>query len=292
MQHTPGAGIDLDRAVADALSHGDPNVRVQEKFPPQSNSLLMLVAINRRIDLTETLLKAGATMDAEEFGSVLWWWPDTEIVICLLAAGVPYNSGWCIEMLLRHGQWNLVEILLDHGADVNGVYRATFLLHIAVRMGEQAFLEGLLRRGADVHRRHPGGRTALMKACEFTYDVHKATPRMVETLLQHGSDPNAATAEGETSLLLCTAQKLPYLPERTEIARVLLKHGADPNWPSRSGTTPLMLAARDNNLPLATALIEAGASPHTKTADGRSVRDIAAQYKADDVLAFLQSLPE
>jgi len=288
MISTPGYGVDLDRSVADALRWGEPNIRLPDPNLDRTDSLLMLVAINQRADLARILLEAGATITTDELSQILWWWPTTEIVTCLLEFNTPFNTH-SVEAAISHGQWNVVEILLDHGADIDGVYRATYLLHIAAALGEQAFLESLLRRGANVHLRFPGGRTALMKACDITNDAHKATPLIVETLLHYGSDPNAVTAEGESSLLLCTAQQLPNFPKRTEIARILLRYGADPNWASRSGTTALMLAARDNDLPLAIALMEANASPHIKRQDGRTARDIAIQYQADEVLAFLNN---
>lgn len=291
MTPTPGSGIDLDRAVADALVRNEPNTCIGTPYSDRMDSLLMLVAMNGRTDLTKALLEAGATMTGEEFDSVLWWWPRADIVTCLLEHNLTYATRG-LQNAVRHAQWNVVEILLDHGADINQRLTGGYLLHIVAWQGEQTFLETLLRRGADIHRRDADGLTPLMKACDYVRNDHMATPRIVETLLQHGSDPHAISPKGETPLLLCVAQQLPDNPERTEIARVLLRYGAEPNWPSQNGTTPLMLAARDNNLPLATALVEAHASPQLKTPDGRTARDIAMQYKAHDVLAFLQSLPE
>lgn len=289
MTSSPGYGIDLDRAVTDALSRGESNTRLVEPYCDRTDPILGLVAINQRLDLVKLLLKAGATMSADDFAHVLYWWPSAEIVTCLLESDTPHDAQ-CLQAVIRHGQWDLVEILIDHGADIVWLVSGSghYLLHIAAWQGKQVFLNSLLRRGADVHRRDLDGLTALMKACDFVQNEHMATPLIVETLLQHGSDPNAVTPKGASPLLLCTAQRLPHSPERTEIARTLLRYGADPNLASPSGVTPLMLAARDNNLLLAAVLVEANASTKSKNRDGRTAADIAMVYKSDHVLNFLQ----
>lgn len=291
MVSRPGYELDFDRIVADSINNSKPNTLLYDDTYFGLVPILELVAINGRVDLVQILLEAGAMINANELSSVVYWGCSAEMLNCLLEHHVPHDIQ-SLRHALRNEHWDILEILLDYGTDVNTIISGACLLHVAAWQGEQTFLESLLRRGADVHARDADVLTPLMKACDYVRSDHKATPRIVETLLQHGSDPHAITPKGETPLLLCVAQQLPDNPERTEIARVLLRYGAEPNWPSQNGTTPLMLAARDNNLPLATALVEANASPQLKTPDGRTARDIAMQYKAHDVLAFLQSLPE
>lgn len=112
--------------------------------------------------------------------------------------------------------WNqgeIVELLLDRGADVNsktqhgGMTPLYFTTAIPV-----AGL--LLARGADVNARDDRGRTPLHRAAWENY------PEMADFLLQHGAELNSRDRSDMTPLGLALASGA------NEVARVLQERGA------------------------------------------------------------------
>lgn len=113
-----------------------------------------------------------------------------------------------------HGHWRLVQYLLEHGADPNGVLEDTgeTVLHSALSKSEslahELVVEVLLAAGARVDARTlPGaetggfmrdartrGETALHRAAAF------GTERTIELLLAAGADREARDAHGESPL--------------------------------------------------------------------------------------------
>jgi ankyrin repeat protein len=103
------------------------------------------------------------------------------------------NSPLCHAIMVRGSDGSvIVELLLDHGADVNGedcgwqipLIRAAFA-------GRADMVEILLRRGANVARRSPNHWTALHWAA-----VHPDKLELVSMLLRAGADPRAVDDVG------------------------------------------------------------------------------------------------
>ena len=90
----------------------------------------------------------------------------------------------------------LVELLLRHGADPNGIAdhpsgipKGLTMLHFAVER-PAAVVECLLRHGADVNARDARGETTPLLHAAFLHDCHRET---LEILIRHGADLNART---------------------------------------------------------------------------------------------------
>ena len=93
------------------------------------------------------------------------------------------------------GHERLVELLLQHGAEINrqdsdGI---TALMHAASR-GQERVVELLIRRGAEVNLQSSDGFTVLMYAAFFNH------PAVVRRLLRAGADAAARGASGKTAL--------------------------------------------------------------------------------------------
>lgn len=81
----------------------------------------------------------------------------------------------------------VVEILIDHGADVNARnHRGETPLHEAARRGRDTVVEVLLQRGADANARCSGGRTPLHEAA-----CPGSSVGTMQLLLEHGADVGA-----------------------------------------------------------------------------------------------------
>jgi ankyrin repeat protein len=75
-----------------------------------------------------------------------------------------------------------------------------------------------------------------------------------------------------------------FLPGSTrpiDIARALITKGADVNAQSKEGVTALMIAAARNVAPMIGLLLQSGARPDLKSAQGQTAAEIAEQNGAE-----------
>ena len=77
----------------------------------------------------------------------------------------------------------MVALLLDYGADIDMTWKHGTALHAAVRVGAWDLLQLLIKRGGDVNARAENGQTPLHVA------AMESRPAMVRSLLKAGADP-------------------------------------------------------------------------------------------------------
>jgi ankyrin repeat protein len=175
---------------------------------------------------------------------------------------VPDRKGTAtaLHMAARNGNKAMVELLLDHGADVNGVGEWQGMtgaaLHFAARYGYLAVAETLLAHKADVNLGPEGGSTPLHLAAEAG---HKP---LVDLLLERGADANAKTDSGWTAMHSAAQGG------SLAAAEVLLAHKARADAKTRDGTTPLIVAVRNGQIKVAEFLLKQGAEVAALDADG------------------------
>jgi len=178
-------------------------------------------AIRARADDRKTLL-----FDAVGYGN-------TEMVELLLDRGAD------IEAVDRYGQTPLhwavqsksdrgVRVLVEHGADT-GTTRpdGCNALQIAAERGDTGVAALLLEAGMNVDTTGKTGRTPLTYAVEFGYGG------MARFLLGHGADVNAAQGDGMSAL-----HRAALLGDE-DMLEVLLDAGAHVNAAGLGGRTPL-----------------------------------------------------
>ena len=145
---------------------------------------------------------------------------DVEAVRSVLAAGMPPTTGEpggsVLETAVEGGHAEVVRLLLDAGADPNGVgYAGRPLLIVAAEGQGAEVVRALLAGGADVTRKGAGNATALHAAAEA------GKPESVELLLAAGAKVTARTTYGWTALH--SAVRRGDLP----MVRSLIAAGAD-----------------------------------------------------------------
>ena len=173
----------------------------------------------------------------------------------------------------RDGRLDIVQMLLDAGADINERDANDIpALIAAITNNHPDVAHFLIDRGADIKAVDWYGRTPLWAAVETrNMDVDNATfvnsidrapyLDLIQVLLQRGVDVNARMKEvppirrdflritGSLAWVDFTGQT-PFLTAALAgdltVMKLLLKHGADPQIPTFSGTTPLMAAAGVN----------------------------------------------
>ena len=144
----------------------------------------------------------------------------------------------------------------------------------AARSGDTDRLQAALDAGLGVDTCNENGDTLLMLAA-----YHCRAPA-VELLIERGADADRANAKGQRPLAgVCWKGAV-------DVARALLDHGADVDA-GGNGMTPLMLAAMCGHREVVALLLERGADPGARSANGHSARELAANIRAQPVIALL-----
>lgn len=228
------------------LDHGaDPNLTLD------SYTALSYATVN--VECVRILLKKGVNKtNLQEGLDVAAASGDKEVLRLLLDHGADVNGkdryGWsALAHALTAGQWETFQILIKSGADPhlpskNGIP----LLISAVRGGNIEAVRFFLKRKFDVNERDEDKQTALMNS-EGVDDVSIA-----ELLIKHGADINAQDKWGMTALIHVTDQKSRGLVE------FFIKHRANLNIKDKAGHTALFYAKYHNEPEIAELISKAG----------------------------------
>jgi ankyrin repeat protein len=134
-----------------------------------------------------------------------------------------YSGRTAMQLAVREGYIDIVNILIDAGADINikDELRGETALHIAVFNGYFKIMHLLLLRGADVDIQATGsGLTSLMHACQY------GNNDMVELLLDFGADVNINTARYVIHYFPTNALYIATSNVHVDIQKMLLARGA------------------------------------------------------------------
>ena len=138
----------------------------------------------------------------------------------------------------------------------------------AAAMGDAAELRRHVDAGADLSLRSPDGWTALHLAAFL------GRPEATALLLAAGADHGAVSGNAMANQPLHAAIAGRGDPD---VVAALIAAGADASYAAGSLWTPLHLAASRGNETLCDTLIEKGAAPTARSADGKTAADIAAE---------------
>lgn len=153
-----------------------------------------------------------------------------------------------IHIAVSIGNNQLVNTLLDHGADINCTnYYGETPLHLAATYGNVQLVNTLLKRGANVNAINKDENTPLHIAITYGNDVE-----LVNMLLEHKANVNAKNNDQETPLHLAASGK------KTELVKILIENKADINALNSISYTPYTLANGDKEVQA--ALLQAGAN--------------------------------
>ncbi len=115
------------------------------------------------------------------------------------------------------GQYNIVEFLLERGANPNLASNNQFHvapIHSACAISNFDIVEILIKKRADVNAKQMQGITALHSA------AHNGQTNIARLLIENGAEINAKTESGQTPLIM--AQEKYF----DETARLLIQNGA------------------------------------------------------------------
>lgn len=121
---------------------------------------------------------------------------------------------------LKGGNFEVIQKLLDNGADVNAHDSAgnTVLIYACRFKADENIIKMLVKYGANVNARDNNWKSVLMYACQ------NDNVEILKILVQAGANVNAKMEDGTTALIIA-AQENPNI----EITKFLLDNGADIN---------------------------------------------------------------
>jgi ankyrin repeat protein len=158
-----------------------------------------------------------------------------------------------LHLAAQEGNQELVELLLDKGADIDAQDQYHFTpLHLASYEGRLEVVQTLLTKGANKNARDIGGGTPLCIGAQCN------KTEIVRVLINNGVDVNISENYKRTPLYW-----LANFGQR-DLAKLIIEKGADVNASSKIGFTPLHAAAKKGYNGMVELLIKKGAEVNAK----------------------------
>jgi ankyrin repeat protein len=247
----------------DAVKRGD--YPYLEKLPvtEQSTHVWRLALEHLDPRAAELALQAGADVNGQItlVGDV----PQTPLQVALDPLA---TEAWSLGPdVLRARQIELVDLLINHGADVNlAGPRDEDPLGLAIlKTRDPAIVKTLMNAGAVHSTTNPPLHLA-------SYLTPPEGTELVSMMLDAGADPNFARPADRRTPLQCAA-----ISGNIATLRLLIERGARvrPGALASPDEAPVLLAALNRRPDNAIFLIESGADPHARTTDGLSAWQIS-----------------
>ncbi|KAJ5388193.1 hypothetical protein N7509_010734 [Penicillium cosmopolitanum] len=174
-----------------------------------------------------------------------------------------------------YGHKEVVELLIDNGAELNTVSGSSSPLLTASSGGHEAVVRFLAEKGADINGQDLSKKTPLLVASSHGHEA------VVRFLAEKGADINGQDLFKNTPLLVASSHG------HEAVVRFLVEKGADINGQDSSKNTPLLLASSHGHEAVVRFLAEKGADINAQNVSGDTPLLVASSRGNEAVVRFL-----
>ena len=238
----------------------DPNILMNN-----DTTSLYLAAQFGWVNTTIALLRAGSNvnfyMPIEKYnGDKFVTASRIENYNSLIINSEQSNGASAIHAASEEGHSEVVQILIDFGADINSKTIGVTPLHLAVQYNRSDVVRTLLKNGADVNE------VSLLDESTSLYCASgKGLITIMELLLDAGANPHIQQISTGFPLLYSA------LSGQYEAVKILLKYNVDVNMSTNTGLTSLLAASNQGDIAIMKLLLKAKANPLATTNDGFNI---------------------
>ena len=266
--------------MASLLLHGQAN----PNLPDTAGRTAMFQAmLSECAELVQLMLVHGANVNVQ----------DVQGKTCLMVAMENKLSDLCTEVLLestpdhsfkdvkgstllhyaaRYCTHEVVDILLDQGADINAVdVHLASPLHTSITNSDEGVLASLLSAEVGVNMQDHMGNTALHLCSEV--GSYKHVKRLLDNETVNVEIPNN---------LGRTATHLAAMARDSDVIELLIANEADIDITDAEGNTPLALSIMEDNIDNSSDLLDQGADVSIKNSDGDTALHHAMRMHSPD----------
>lgn len=183
----------------------------KSKIPFDSNGNVDIDALREKVDWQKLSEVEKIILTGQEWD---WHLLHREVQENADLAKIEWGNGNTLLCLAAHdGQFALVELLVDVGADVNANSELGTPLYCGVWSSQGEIVDRLIQEGANPNSHCDHGWTPLHLACRKGYE------KIAESLIRAGAKINAKDFGGRTPLDEAAQQ------EYADVARLVVAHG-------------------------------------------------------------------
>ena len=253
---------DCSKEVLQAITDHGADVNATSK---ETSTALMIACEKSYTDAINVLLEAGADPNIAL---------DDSSVTCFMCA------------VLKDCSKDVLQAMIDHGADVNATSTAGTALMIACTKRYTDAIYLLLKAGANPNIADDSGVTCLMRAVG-----EDCSNEVLQAIIDHGAEVNSTSKENGTALMIACTRRYKYainllLEARAnpnivlddtvitclmfavgedcskEVLQAIVNHGADVNATGKGNHTVLIKACENGYTDAINDLVEAGTDPN------------------------------
>jgi ankyrin repeat protein len=246
------------------------------EWPSQVSTLWFAVAANL-LETARLLLKDTPTLQPTDSPEIIVasYYGNIQMVQLLVQHGADVNAlggdyGSALQAASYDGHIDIVQLLIEHGADVNaqgGHFGSA--LQAASHNGHMNTIQLLIEHGADVNAQGGHFGSALQAAS------HNGHMNTIQLLIEHGADVNVQVGFYGSALQAVSHNRHP------DIVQFLIEHGADVNAQGGEYGTALQVASYKGHIDIVQLLIGHGADVHVQGGKYGSALK-AALYRGPD----------